>query len=276
MRNTQALHLPRRSLDGNDRSAVGPMRLIVLDDDGDLVEKIENALWIWPHKLLAAAHVEEAIEFCTHDTPAAILIAVDVNKIREAKSIPALRRRLPEVPIVAVISREQSASSHRYLEQGADALLLRDDAHLPTLYDLIAGLSRSRDERSASPRLPFPALACPLQQSAIVGALICDVQGTVLDANGALAGWLGYADAQALRGRSWARDVLTDREDWTRWIQVAGDTSAFLRSNAGVVRQDGRSLRLCAEIFAVPDSPRHIQAVFKAPASQGVAADCEA
>ena len=183
---------------------------------------------------------------------------------------------MPEVPIVAVISREQSASSHRYLEQGADALLLRDDAHLPTLYDLIAGLSRSRDERSASPRLPFPALACPLQQSAIVGALICDVQGTVLDANGALAGWLGYADAQALRGRSWARDVLTDREDWTRWIQVAGDTSAFLRSNAGVVRQDGRSLRLCAEIFAVPDSPRHIQAVFKAPASQGVAADCEA
>lgn len=275
MRDTQALHLQRTAPAGTDGPATGPMRLVVLDD-GDMVERIENALWVWPHKLLAAAHVEEAVGFCNQEKPDAILISIDCNKMRESKSITALRRRLPQVPIVAVISHEQSASSHRYIEQGADALLLRDDADRPTLHDLIASLSRVRNDSPSGRRSPFFALARPWRKSEIVGALICDSKGIVLDANGTLAGWLGYASAEALRGRSFPREVLADCDDWSRWIQVAGDTAAFLQSDAGIRTSDGRSLRLCAEIFAAPDCPSHVQAVFKDPAGQALPAVCGA
>jgi CheY-like chemotaxis protein len=276
MRDSQALHLQRMSLGGTDSPAAGPMRLVVLDDSGDMVEKIENALWVWPHKLLTAAHIEEAIGFSEIEPPAAILISIDCNKIREAKSIPVLRRRLPRIPIIAVISQEQSACSRRYLEQGADALLLRDDADRPTLHDLISSLSRLRDDSAGARRCPVHELARPWRQSEIVGALICDAKGTVLDANGTLAGWLGYADAKALRGRSFPRDVLANRADWGRWLEVAGDTAAFLHGDAGIVTQDGRSLRLCAEVFAAPDCPSHIQAVFKGPVGPGMRAVGEA
>ena len=113
MRDTQTLHLQRMPPGGTDRSTAGPMRIVVLDDGGDTVERIENALWVWPHKLLTAAHIEEAIGLSEQEPPAAILISIDSNKIREAKSIPALRRRLPKVPIVAVVSQHQAASSRR-------------------------------------------------------------------------------------------------------------------------------------------------------------------
>lgn len=274
MRNTQALYRQSELLATPEHSAPGPMRLVVLDDGGELIYRIENALWIWPHKLLRAAHIEEAISYCEQETPAAILISIDCNRIREEKSVPALRRRLPRVPIVAVISRKQSASPQRYLEQGADALLLRDDAHLPTLHDLISSLSRVRDDSVAVRRSPFPALARPWRRSEIVGALICDAKGTVLDANGTLATWLGYEDVDALRGRSFPRDVLVDRDDWSGWLQVAGDTAAFLQRDAGIVTRDGHSLQLCAEVFAAPGCPNHIQAIFQSPArTAGTAAN---
>lgn len=271
MRDTQALHLQKMPLGDTDRSAVGPMRMVVLDDGHDLVERMENALWVWPHKLLAAAHVEEAIEICKQETVAAILIAVDRNKMREAKSIPALRRRLPEVPIVAVVSAEQATSAQRYLEQGADALLQREDADRPILHDFISGLVRGRADSRPGRRSASFVLGRPWRQSEIVGALICDSKGTVLDANGTLATWLGYEDVEALRGRSFPCDVLADRDDWTGWLQVAGDTAAFLQSEAGIITRDGRPLRLYAEVFAAPGCPSHIQAVFKDPVVRGMA-----
>jgi PAS domain-containing protein len=272
MRDTQTLHLQRMPPGGTDRSTAGPMRIVVLDDGGDTVERIENALWVWPHKLLTAAHIEEAIGLSEQEPPAAILISIDSNKIREAKSIPALRRRLPKVPIVAVVSQHQAASSRRYFEQGADALLLREDVDRPTLHDLISGLASIRNNSpAAGRRCPPFELARPWRQSEIVGALVCDAKGTVLDANGTLAGWLGYADAEALRGRSLPREVLADRNDWVCWIQVAGDTAAFLRSELSLVTRDGRMLRLVAEAFAAPDSPSLIQAVFENPAGRAIA-----
>jgi CheY-like chemotaxis protein len=268
MRETQALHLQRQPWGEKGTAAEGCMRLVVLDDDGDVVQRIENALWMWPHKLQTAAHIEEAIGLSEQEPPAAILISIDRNKVREAKSIPLLRRRLPQVPIVAVISQDQASSSQRYLEQGADALLLRDDADRPTLHDLISGLARVRDESPEGRRPPLPGLARPWRQSTIVGALICDAKGTVVDANVTLAGWLGYEGADALRGRSFRRDVLADGDDWARWIEVAGDTAAFMHTDATVVTRDGQALSLYAEIFAAPGCPNHIQAVFKNPAGQ--------
>ena len=272
MRETQSFHLHRLPWGETETAAGSTMRLIVLDDDGDMLEKIENALWVWPHKLLTAAHIEEAIVLSEQEPPAAILISVDRNKIREAKSIPLLRRRLPAIPIVAVISPDQSAASQRYLDQGADALLLREDADRPTLHDLITSLARSRDDSPGDRRSPRFELARPWRQSEIVGALICDAKGTVVDANGTLAGWLGYEDADGLRGKSFPRDVLAHRDDWIRWIEVAGDTAAFLHSDAGIVTRDGRSLRLSAEVFAAPGCPSHIQAVFKDPAGRAAGA----
>ena len=83
MRETQSFHLHRLPWGETETAAGSTMRLVVLDDGGDMLEKIENALWVWPHKLLTAAHIEEAIVLSEQEPPAAILISVDRNKIRE-------------------------------------------------------------------------------------------------------------------------------------------------------------------------------------------------
>jgi PAS domain S-box-containing protein len=178
------------------------------------------------------------------------------------KSIPALRRCLPTVPIVAVVSQTQFAAPGMFLDQGADALLMREDAHRPTLHDLLISVRRSPDIAKTATRTHVPELALPWRQSKMLGALICDVTGSIVDANRSLATWLGFANTDELRGRNVLHDLLKNRDDWVSWKQVAGDTSAIIHQESAVAAKNGQVLWTKIEVFAAPSSPSHLQAVF--------------
>ena len=190
MRKVQLLRNQRSIAPGSSDVASGLMRILVLDDDSEIIGQLENALWVWPHKLALTANVEDAARLCQQLTPSAILVAVDRNKASETKSVPALRRRLPTVPIVAVVSRQQFGTPGRFFDQGADALLMRDDAHRPTLHDLLVSVQLDPDVAKTATRIHAPIPGFPWRRSEMLGALICDVTELIVDANRLLATWL--------------------------------------------------------------------------------------
>lgn len=262
MRNAQVLRKQRSVNSGSSDIASGLMRILVLDDDSEIIGQLENALWVWPHKVALTASVEDAVRLCQHLTPSAILVAVDRNKASETNLIPVLRRRLPIVPIIAVVSRLQFVTPGRFIDQGADALLIREDAHRPTLHDLLVSVQPDPDAVKIATRIHAPELALPWRTSEMLGALICDITGSIVDANRSLATWLAYPNPDELRGRNVLRNLLTNPSDWKFWTQVAGDTSAILHQETGVAAKNGQILWMQLEVFAAPNHPSHLQAVF--------------
>lgn len=262
MRNLQVLR-NQRSIDSNSSDvASGLIRILVLDDNTEIISQLENALWVWPHKVSLVANVEDAERLCQHLLPSAILIAADRNKVSKTISITALRRRLQHVPIIAVVSQRQFVAPGKLLDQGADALLMREDAHRPTLHNLLMSVQRNPDEAELATRTQVPALALPWRQSEIIGSLICDITGSIVDANRTLATSLGYSSVDDLRGKSVLRDLLINRNDWIDWKLVAGDTSAVRHKDSGVAARNGQILWMQVEVFAAPNHPSHLQVVF--------------
>ncbi len=262
MRSVQVLSR-QRSIDP-DVSGVASalMRILVLDDNSEIIGQVENALWVWPHKVARTADVEGAVDLCRHLTPSAILVAVDRNETSSNNSIPALRRRLPTVPIIGVVSRKQFLAPGKFLDQGADALLVREDAHRPTLHDLVISVQRDPESTKPATRTHTPKLALPWRRSEMLGALICDVTGSIVDANLSLAIWLGYPSTDDLKGRNVLKDLLKNHEHWTSWKQVAGNTSSVFHQESTVASKNGQVLWMKVEVFAAPSYPSHLQAVF--------------
>jgi len=262
MRNAHMLHQHGSIESGGSDVASGLLRILVLDDDSEIVGQLENALWVWPHKVALTANVEDAVRLCQHLTPSAILVAVDRREASKTKSIPVLRRRLPAVPIIAVVSREQSIAPGKFLDQGADALLNREDAHRHTLHDLLTSVQHNPCAVKTAAQTHAPKLALPWRRSEMLGALICDVKGSIIDANCALATWLGYDNAEELRVKNVLRNLRIRRSDWDFWTQVAGDTDAILHQETGVAAKNGQLLWMRLEVFASPNHPNYLQAVF--------------
>jgi len=240
----------------------GPLRILILDSDSRIITQIENALWMWPHKISITREADDAIRLCQHLTPSAILVAVDDNAAGDSKLISVLRRKLPTIPIIAIVSRKQQLTPGRILDQGADALLLREEANRPTLYDLLGRIQRKWGKSDVAYAPREPQLALPWHESAMLGALICDISGLIVDCNEALAVILGYVSGQDLLGRNVVRDLLFDRNDWVAWPQVAGDTRAMLHQENSVAAKNGQILFMQVEVFAASNHPNYLQAVF--------------
>ncbi len=139
---------------------------------------------------------------------------------------------------------------------------MREDAQRTTLHDLLVSVKHDPDTVKNATRAQVPALALPWHRSEMIGALLCDVTGSIIDANRTLATWLGYPDMDELRGKSVLRNLLTNRSDWVLWRQVAGDTSAIIHRETGIAARNGQILQMQLEVFAAPGHPSYLQVVF--------------
>ncbi len=52
------------------------IRILVLDHERETLERLENALWVWPHKVANAKSVDEAVEMCRHLKPTALIVGI--------------------------------------------------------------------------------------------------------------------------------------------------------------------------------------------------------
>ena len=240
----------------------GLIRILVLDDQRETLDRLENALWIWPHKVSNANSVDEAVTMCRHLKPTALIADTKFAGRYNRNIITTLRKHLPQVPIVALGSRSDKESPGNVLDQGADAFLPREELHRPTLHDLLRRIQRSPESSKVLDLPLIPEMPLPWQESKIIGALVCDISGTITDANDCLARWLEYSNADALIGKSVSSDILNSQADWSAWKKIAGDMAALLYQSTTVVAKNKQLLWMKLEVFAAPSSPTHLQAVF--------------
>ena len=240
----------------------GLIRILVLDHERETLERIENALWIWPHKVAHANSIDEAVKMCRHLTPTALVAGIKFAGRYNTNTITTLRKHLPQVPIVALGSRLDTEMPGNILNQGADAFLPREELHRPTLHDLLRRIQRVPESSKVMDFPLVPEMSLPWRESKIIGALICDIAGTIIDANDCIARWLEYSTEDALIGKSVCRDILNSQADWSAWKKIAGDTAALLYQSTTVKARNKQLLWMKVEVFAAPVSPSHLQAVF--------------
>lgn len=238
------------------------VRLLVLDKNPKTPQQIENALWIWPHKITTASTVKNAVKLCQHLSPAALIVSLDFPSKHNTGIIGALREEIPKAAIIAVGTAEQTVSPGPILDLGANAVITREELQRPTLHDLLIRIRNQPDDDDAPIISPEVTMALPWRDSQIVGSLVCDIKGTVTCANDCLATWLDYPEASALHGKCIWRDILNCPTDWTPWKTVAGDMTALLHHSVTVKASNDQLLWMCVEVFASPNSPTDIQAIF--------------
>jgi PAS domain S-box-containing protein len=236
------------------------IRILVLDNERETLKRLENALWIWPHKVANAKSVDEVVTMCQHLAPTALI--VDINFAASHSTITTLRKRLPQVPIIALGSRSDDETAGSVLDLGADAFLLREDLHPHTLQDLLQGIQRAPESIKALDVPVHPQMSLPWRDSKIVGALICDITGAIIDVNHCIARWLGYSNAEELIGKYVWRDILDSQTDWSAWKEIAGDMETLLYHSTTVKAKNGSFLWMELEVFAAPSFASHLQAVF--------------
>lgn len=238
------------------------IRILVLDQSRETLEHLEKALWMWPHKVANASSVNEAVEMCQQHTPTALIAGVEFSESQPASTISTLRKELPQVPIIAIGSTSDSEIPGDIVDQGADAFLPREDLHRPTLRNLLKQVQRTLDSEDTQDLPTVPKMPLPWRESEIIGALICDISGTITDANDCIATWLGYPDTDALLGKCVWRDLLNSPADWSAWKKTAGDVAALLHQFTCMTAKNGQILWMKVEVFAAPNFPSRLQAVF--------------
>lgn len=246
----------------NGSSFVERIRILVLDGDSETLDRLENALWVWPHKVAMTNNLDEAVAMCEHLTPTALVADVKFADSLNNHSISTLRKRLPWVPIIALGSGSRELASRRMLDQGADAYLPRDELHRPTLYDLLQRIQREPNAALPLDHPVLPRMALPWQKSRIVGVLVCDIAGTIVDVNHCLARWLEYSTTDEIIGKYVWCDILNSKSEWFAWTKMAGDMSTLLHQTTTIKAKNGQLLSVKLEVFAAPSSPSYLQALF--------------
>ena len=99
-------------------------------------------------------------------------------------------------------------------------------------------------------------------QCEFIGALVCDVSGIIVDANRALTDLLGFPSSDDLRGKSVCRVLQINQAAWGEWKLVAGDGCKLLNQEVSVAAQHAQALLMQVQIFAAPNFPDHLQAIF--------------
>lgn len=242
------------------------LHIVVLDDRHNTAERIQDALWVWPHKVVNASSISEVVKICHISQPTAVIASIDFSDSHDESAITTLRLRLPKVPIIAVGPGTAGITPANIIGQDADAFVLHEDLHRPVLHDLLLRVQQSPRAAFVTQIPPLPKMLLAWRQSRISGALICDISGNIIDANHCLSRWLGYPGPESLLGRYLCADLLVSGVDWSAWKKIAGDTSAFIHQSIELATKNGQNLRLKVEVFAAPSLPSHLQAVF-APAT---------
>ena len=245
-----------------DSVATTHIRLLVLDRDPQTPELIENALWIWPHRIATAQSVEQAVRMCHHLAPTAIFASLDFSSPGRFSVINALRSELPNAVIIALDATDDQSDPRAAFSLGANALLHREDIQRPTLHNLLMSLQDRPDVESVRDIPAQSNMPLAWRESQIIGSLICDIGGTITSANKCLANWLGYSTPNLLLGKSVWRDIMETPDDYAAWKQIGGDLDSILHQPISVKSKNKQLLWMKVQVFAAPNAPSNLQAAF--------------
>ena len=245
-----------------DSIASSLIRLLVLDRDAKTPEQIENALWIWPHRIATAQSVGQAVKMCHHLAPTAIFASLDFSSPGRFSVISALRSELPKAVIIALDAADDHSDPRAAFRLGANALLHREDIQRPTLHNLLMSLQEMPEVEGARDIPAQSSMPLAWRESQIIGSLICDISGTITSVNQCLANWLDYSTPNLLLGKSVWRDIMETPDDYAAWKQIGGDVNSVLHHPISVKSKTKQLLWMKVQVFAAPSAPSSLQAAF--------------
>jgi PAS domain-containing protein len=178
------------------------------------------------------------------------------------RAVSSLRKSLPSTPIVAVVSEKQFQRPGSLIDQSVDAIVKRNDTAQPTVHDVLLQARQARENYLSESRTCNRRLALPWRNSQYVGALLCDVNGRVIDANRTLMLQLGYTEDDSMIGASVPRDLLNYSVPWDLWKTAAGAPDAIFRDELAVVARNRQIHLMEVELFASREFLSLLQIIF--------------
>lgn len=237
----------------------GVVSVLLLDHRKDTVRAVEKALWMRPHHVHIVATAREAKRICDQCMPNALIVAADNGETGNGQITANLRKAIPQVPIIALSSQSDPAALCELIVQGADSALYREQAIVPALHNLLGRARRNRSEVRWPENFPTPRLRQPWLDSTTVGALVCDVTGTVIDANQRLATWLGYDDCANLIGKVVWKNLLYCAKSWDEWPQVVDRVARFVPGSWTAKGPLGRTLTMQIDVLSSAATSKYLQ-----------------
>jgi two-component system, NarL family, response regulator LiaR len=109
---------------------MAPIRLLIVDDHSVVRQGLRSMIRVLPDMELAgeAAGGQEALDMLDAAKPDVVLMDLLMPEMDGATAIGAIKRRFPELAVIALTTFADAAMVHRALQAGVDGYLLKDVA----------------------------------------------------------------------------------------------------------------------------------------------------
>jgi two-component system KDP operon response regulator KdpE len=134
-----------------------PERVLVVDDDRQMLKAVTNALTARGYEVLTAATGELALSLMAEDEPDLVLLDLGLPGIEGREVIERLRA-WSELPVIVISVRESQEDKVAALDAGADDFVTKPFGMKELLARMRAVRRRSSSEDSLNPVLQFDGL----------------------------------------------------------------------------------------------------------------------
>jgi two-component system KDP operon response regulator KdpE len=138
-----------------------PERVLVVDDDRQMLKAVTNALTARGYEVLTAATGESALSAMAEDEPDLVLLDLGLPGIEGREVIERLRA-WSELPVIVISVRESQEDKVAALDAGADDFVTKPFGMKELLARMRAVRRRSAAEASVNPVLRFDGLEIDL------------------------------------------------------------------------------------------------------------------
>lgn len=190
-----------------------------------------------------------------------VLTEHDLPWIRAGDVVRLMRDLKPGCPVVIVTSQPQEKAASELLHLGPDGLVPKTSAGYAGLPNVIrSALFRARRRAAVASRdAPYRHLVDDLP----IGLFMASREGTILEANPALAGLLGFEGPEDLARRPLEK-LFASRQEVESWFTQLESSSGVLVTQPQLRRADGGTLWVRLLTWTAPDrvaGGRQIQGV---------------
>jgi two-component system KDP operon response regulator KdpE len=138
-----------------------PERVLVVDDDRQMLKAVTNALTARGYEVLTAATGESALSAMAEDEPDLVLLDLGLPGI-EGREVIERVRAWSELPVIVISVRESQEDKVAALDAGADDFVTKPFGMKELLARMRAVRRRSAAEASVNPVLRFDGLEIDL------------------------------------------------------------------------------------------------------------------
>ncbi|MDQ2629327.1 MAG: response regulator, partial [Actinomycetota bacterium] len=140
----------------NPANAAASPRVLVVDDDSDVLASLERGLRLSGFEVATAADGAEALRSAKETRPDAIVLDINMPVLDGVSVVTALRAMGDDVPVCVLSARSSVDDRVAGLEAGADDYLVKPFDTMELVARVRSTLRRTQEYREVSPLTGLP------------------------------------------------------------------------------------------------------------------------